>query len=132
MIIKPPERRDGGNQHAGTSEASTSGGKGHAKSKTTINGKELTAEYNVTFCPDGELATESFELGGKNQSFDKGRVFLVDLSTDPISILPRDVKLPATLPPDLHNPKAWESLAESTLKELEQNPAIGEFTHALR
>jgi hypothetical protein len=52
-------------------------------------------------------------------------------STEPISIVPHDVKLPTTIP-DLFNPAAVETVAESTLKELEQDPAIAEFTRPLR
>ena len=131
MIIKPPESQTGGQQQSSNGESSAIGLNGHAKSKITINGKELTVEYKMTVRTDGTLDTESFVVGGKKQSFDKGRVFLVDLSADPIHIEPHDVKLPTTIP-DLSNPVASIGLAESTLKELEEDPAIAEFTRPLR
>jgi hypothetical protein len=130
MIIKPPKSPDG-SQQSSNGESSAIGLNGHAKSKITINGKELTVEYRMTVRPDGPLDTESFTVGGKKQSFDKGRVFLVDLSADPIRIDQHDVKLPTTMP-DLRNPMASADFAESTLKELEGNPTIDDFTRPLR
>jgi hypothetical protein len=128
---QPPQPTNGGPQHSSGGEGSAIGLNGKTKSKITLNGKELTVEYKMTVRPDGTLETESFVVGGKNQSFDKGRIFLVDLSTEPISIVPHDVKLPTTIP-DLFNLAAVETVAESALQELEKDPAIAEFTRPLR
>jgi hypothetical protein len=131
MVIKPPEAPNGVRQQTSSSQSSSIGRNGQAKSKINLNGKEVTVEYKMTVRPDGTLETESFAVGGKNQSFDKGRVFLVDLSTEPIRILPHDMTLSTTIP-DLLNPTAIETVAESALKELEKDPAIAEFTRPLR
>ena len=131
LIVKPPAPRPGGQQTSNSSESSAVGRKGHAKSKFMFNGKEVTADYKMTAHADGTLETESFEIGGKKQSFEKGRVFLVDLSTEPITVTPHDAALPTTIP-DLRNLTASEDLARSTLKELEKVPEIAKFTRPLR
>lgn len=131
MVIKPPEPANGMRQQTSSGQSSAIGLNGQAKSTITINGKELAVEYKMTVRSDGTLDTESFVVGGKKQAFEKGRVFLVDLSTEPIGIVQHDAKLPGTIPPDLRNLVAIESLAESTLKELEKDPAIAEFTRPL-
>jgi hypothetical protein len=131
MVIKPPEAPNGVQQQSSSSQSSSIGLNGQAKSTITLNGKELTVEYKMTVRRDGTLETESFSVGGTKQAFDKGRVFLIDLSTEPIRIVPHDVNLPTTIL-DLFNPTAIETVAERTLKELEQDPAIAEFTRPLR
>jgi hypothetical protein len=130
MIIKPPGPANGMRQQTTSSESSAIGLNGQAKSKISLNGKELTIEYKMKVRPDGTLETESFVVGGKNQVFDKGRVFLVDLSTDPMRVEAHVARLSSPIP-DLRNPMAADGLAESTLKELEQDPAIAEFTRPL-
>ena len=132
LIVKPPAPPKGGGQQSSTSsEGSAAGRNGRAKSKFMFNGKEVTTDYKMTAHADGTLESQSFEIGGKKQSFEKGRVFLVDLSTEPISITPHDVALPTTIP-DLRNLTASEDLARSTLKELEKDPEIAKFTRSLR
>jgi hypothetical protein len=132
LIVKPPApRKGGGQQSSNSSEGSAVGRKGRAKSKFMFNGKEVTTDYKMTAHADGTLETESFEIGGKKQTFEKGRVFLVDLSAEPVTITPHDVAFPTTIP-DLSKPRAAEGLAETTLKELEKDPDIARFTRPLR
>jgi len=131
LIVKPPASRGGGQQSSTSSESSSVGRNGRAKAKFMFNGKEVTTDYKMTAHADGTLESESFEIGGKKQSFEKGRVFLVDLSTDPVTVTPHDAALPTTIP-DLRNPTAVQNLAQTTLKELEQDPEIAKFTRPLR
>jgi hypothetical protein len=132
LIVKLPAPREGGGQQSSSSsEGSAVGRNGRAKSRFMFNGKEVTTEYKMTAHADGTLETESFEIAGKKQSFEKGRVFLVDLSAEPMTITPHDVALPTTIP-DFSKPGAAQDLAETTLKELERDPDIAKFTRPLR
>src|SRR5437870_2773058 len=44
MVIKPPEPANGARQQTSSGQSSWSGLNGHAKSRITINGKELAVE----------------------------------------------------------------------------------------
>jgi hypothetical protein len=131
MVVKPPEPANGMRHQSSSGQSSAIGLNGQAKSEITLNGKKLTVEYTMTVRTDSTLDTESFIVSGKKQAFEKGRIFLVDLSTEPIRIVQHDTKLSDTIP-DLRNPAANDSLAVSTLDELEKDPAIAEFTRPLR
>lgn len=131
IVIKPPELPGGGRQQSSTGEANAAGRKGFAKLKAKFNGRDLIVEYTRTARADGALESESLKLDGTNPSLDKGRVFLVDLSSEPIGVAQHDLKLPTTIP-EIVNPQVAEKLAESTLSELEKDSAIAEFTRRLR
>jgi hypothetical protein len=97
-----------------------------AKAKMTINGKELTVDYKMKVRPDNSLESETLEINGKNQALGNGRVFLVDLSSSPVRVVPHEVKL-GTPEAGLTNPMAFEKQGEGLLGELQQNPAVAEF-----
>ena len=132
MIVKPPEPANGVRQQSTSFETSSNGVNGYAKSTITLNGKQLTVDYKMTVHPDGTLETESFLVDGQIQKFDKGRVFLVDLTAEPIRIVAHDVKLSTTIPDALNKFGAAEKLAQGTLQELEKDPVIAEFTRLLK
>jgi hypothetical protein len=131
MVIRPPDPPSNGPQHSSSSQGGFIGRDGHEKFEVMVNGRKLTGEHKVTLRPDWTVETESLVIDGKNRPLGEGRVFLVDLSSDPISIVPRDVKLPTTIP-DLADRAAIDTLGENTLKDLEQDPVIAEFIRPLR
>lgn len=130
MVIKPPDPSRGTAQ-ASSGESNASGVNGVVKFKMTINGTDLVVDYKMTARPDSSTESESLVVNAQNQPLDKGRVFLVDLSANPISIVPHDVKLPAPTA-DATNPWIGEEQAQIVLKALEPDPDVAKFIKALR
>lgn len=131
LIIKPSADRNGGRQQSINYQASSNRSSGSARSRMTLNGSELSVEYNVTVRRDGSLGTESLLIGGQNQPLEKGRVLLVDLSTAPIAIIPNDVNLTTPVPVSAKT-EDMKTFVESALVELERDPAIAEFVRPLK
>jgi hypothetical protein len=131
LVIKPPEPQNNMAQQTSSSESNASGLVGIAKTKMTINGKALTVDYKMTVRPDNSLESEVLEINGKSQALGSGRVFLVDLSNTPMTVVPHEVKL-STPAAGLTNPMAIEKQAEKTLADLEQDSAVAEFVQGAK
>src|SRR5687767_3443309 len=74
------------------------GATGIAAGTISINGKDLSVEYRATIEAHEGLQRESLAIEGVHQPLEKGRVFLVDLTTYPISVVQHDLKLPRDVP----------------------------------
>jgi hypothetical protein len=130
MIIKLPSSAGGMTQNT-SGQSHAIGRDGVVKFKLTNNGKELVVDYQTTVRADSSSESETLLVNAKSQPLDKGRVFLVDMSADPLTIVPHDIQLPAPTA-DATNPMLAEKQAQPVLKLLEQDPAVAEFLQSLR
>lgn len=124
MILKYPPQ--GGSSQGYSGDVSNDGRTGRSAGTITINGKDLSFDYRATIETGKGLKEELLSIKGIDQPLEKGRVFLIDLTADPISVVQHDLKLPKDVP-DASSATDAEALAKSTLAELEKSSAVSEF-----
>ena len=84
-----------------------------------VNGKPIEASYRVELDETRTaVANESLTIGGKPADITSGRVFLLDLTTDPQVYRQMNVELPA-VPTKLESEEDAERAAEAIRKSLE-------------
>jgi hypothetical protein len=95
---------------------------GHA-SYTARDGKLFAIQYELNAAPPPEF----FSLGGKAHDLAAGRVFLIDLRTEPVSVTQLREDVAAWLP----NQDARSEELENSVKELEaRNETVRQFWQA--
>ena len=84
-----------------------------------MNGKPIEASYRVELNETRTaVANESLTIGGKPVDITSGRVFLLDLTTNPQVYRQMNVELPA-VPTKLESEEDAERAAEAIRKSLE-------------
>ena len=81
-------------------------------------GNECLIEYSVTLNPDDRnIKQETTSIAGRDYDQKKGRVFLIDMKTTPVTIEQLDVELPTEIP-DLKDTNTMDEFGQQTLQTL--------------
>jgi hypothetical protein len=96
-----------------TDQSQSSGSQGEKDSKlfwrrqfTAIDGKKIDVAYQIAYSQAGADPSAELTLGGNSFDFDLGRIFLIDLTQNPVKPVQINAKLIPLLPS--HDPSEEE------------------------
>ena len=100
----------------------------------TINafGAECKVEYHVTLTDDGKnVQKETTSVADKSYEQSKGKLFLIDMKTDPPTVVQTSLDLPSVIP-DLQDTESAEKFGLDALQDLRQaDETVDEFCKAI-
>jgi hypothetical protein len=83
-------------------------------------GATCNVEYQVTLADDGEtVAEETTFVGGNSYDPSQGKLFLIDMKSNPVAVTQVDLDLPSAIP-DMQEVEAAEKFGLDTLKGLRE------------